>query len=382
MIRCTLLTLLFLAASSCLDARRIFPKTILEFVQEYPLTKHIQCTRNYAFSYEPFPLYQEYAHNYFPNKGYHTDISIIEVPNGIAYIDSGSHVFVNDTFIKETQVKLLEPFQGRDFIERDDLASVFKVSGRVAVINHLYSYNYGLFILEMLTQLALLELYGVEFDYLWIPHGADWIQELLDIWGIDRAKIIPVYINHALQADTIILPTSVTQNDVLVFNTNYHPDFLIKYVREKILQGMKKREISIELPEKIFISRKDARRFAPNEDEIFALFEPLGYRRYELIYLTPTQKIALFMNAKKIISFMGSGSANIVFANPEAHYFEIMHEVVEASYCYICRTLGINYSCINATTFEDLLHGQVWNIGREIPLDLFKKYIHENVLDL
>jgi len=372
----------FFLDTQFLEARRIHPKSIAEFVQKHPQTKWIQCTKDYMFEYPPFPLYQEHKDSYFPNKGYHRDISIIEVPNGVAYIDNSNHVYVNDIFVTETQLKLLEPFQGSQYIERPDLNYVARVPGKVAVINHLYPYNYGLFVLEMLTQIALLEIYNVEYDYLWIPYGCDWIQELLDIWGIDRAKIIPLYLDRAIQADAIILPTSVTQNDVLVFNTNYHPDFLIKYVRAKILNGMKQRGVTIDLPKRIFISRKDARRFAPNEDEIFALFEPLGYRRYELVHFTPTQKIALFMNAEKIISFMGSGSANIVFADQNVHYFEVIHEVVEASYYFICQTLGVKYSCINASTYNELLYGQVWNIGREIPLDLFKNYISQHSLEL
>jgi len=371
-----------LSIASSVDARRIYPKTIAEFVQEYPQTKWIKCTQNYAFDYAPFPLYQEHKDSHFPNKGYHRDISIIEVPNGVAHIDYGGHIFVNDIFVKETQIKTLEPFQGNSHIERADLGHVPKVNGRVALVTHLYPYNYGLFILEMLTVLALLEIQNIQYDYLWIPYGAEWIQEVLDIWGIDRSKIIPVYLDKAIQADTIILPTSVTQNDVMVFNVNYHPDFLIKYVREKMLEGFRKREVIMDLPEKIFISRKDARRFASNEDEIFALFEPLGYRRYELVNFTPIQKIALFVNAKKVISFMGSGCANIIFSHPDVYYLEIMHEFVEASYCFICQTMGVNYNCINSTTYDDLVYGKVWNEGRAISLEIFKDFISKHYLEL
>lgn len=364
------------------EARQISRKSISDFVQLYPQTKWIKCTQNYAFDYPPFPLYEEYKDQYFPNKGNHSDISIVEVPNAVAYIDNGGHVFVNDVFLKETQIKTLEPFQGNEYIQRPDLDYIPKASGRVAIVTHLYPYNYGLFILEMLTVLALLEIHNVEYDYLWIPYGTEWIQEVLDIWGIDRAKIIPLYLGNAITADTIILPTSVTQNDVLVFNVNYHPDFLIKYVREKMLDGFKKRTVTMDLPERIFISRKDARRFALNEDDIFALFEPLGYKRYELVSLTVTEKIALFFNAKKIVSFMGSGSANILFTQPGCHYFEVMHEFVEASYFYICQTIGLQYTSINASTYNDLVHGQVWNVGRALPLDLFENFIQDHAFEL
>lgn len=360
-----------------LEARRIYPKNIAEFMQLYPQTKLIQCTENKAFEYRPFPLYQEHSDTCFPSKGFHNDISIIEVPNGVAYIDKGRYVFVNDIFLKETQVKNIEPFGGSQYIQRDDLESVQKVSGRVVVLNHVWVSMYFHWLADILGQLALLEINNIEYDYIWVPYHAKHMKETLDIWGIDPAKIIPLSLDQAITADTLIVPTSVGQNDVLIIDhVNYYPDFILKYVRDKILDGMKKRTPSKKFSSKVFISRKLATRAVPNEDEIFALFEPFGFERYELTLLSVEEQISLFHNAESIVAFMGSGSTSIMFCRPGTMYTEIIQSFVDATFCFVCDIFNLKYNCINASSYDDLINGNPCSLGRPLPLDIIEDYIN------
>lgn len=372
--------ILFLHVYS-IECRNIYSKTIAEFKQLYPDTKVIECTKNYAFSYPEFPLYPQHKEQCFPNKGFHSDISIFEIPDGIVSVhsyNSAVYVFVNDIFIQETQVKKLEPFQGKSYIQEPELKNIMKIDGRVAVLNHLYSWVYGLFVPEILTSLALLEMQGVEYDYLCIPQGLEYQKEALDIWGIDPDKIIPLWNGQVIQADTIILPTSISQNTgKMVFNVNYYPDFLVKYVREKMLSGVAKMNIQMDFPEKIFISRKDAShaRKVPNEDEVFALFEPFGYKQLQFAKLNMAEKIAVSNHAKSIISFMGSGSTNIIYASPDVKFYEIQQEYVEASYFYVTKGLGFHYDVLNASTEHDLFHSPPFGPGRALPIELVKEFI-------
>lgn len=361
-----------------IESRFIYPKKISEFVQDYPATKVIECTKNYAFSYPEFPLYSEYKDDHFPNQGYHADISILEIPNGIASLHSSGYIFVNDSFIKEIQIKSLEPFPGQSYIQEADLENVFKIEGRVAILNHLYSWIYGLFIPEVLTQLALLELYKVQYDYLWVPYGLSYQKEAFAIWGIDSDKIIPLEAGQAIQADTIILPTSISQNQgKFVFHVNYIPDFLLKYLRKKMLDGIAKMNIQMDFPEKIFISRKDAShaRKVVNEDEVFALFKPFGYKQLEFSKLNMAEKIAVSNHAKSIINFMGSGSTNLLFASDDVKYYEIQQEYVEASYFYMAKTLGLHYEILNASTLNDLLYNPPFAPGRALPREIVQEFI-------
>jgi hypothetical protein len=370
---------IFILLVGTFNARYIYSKKIKEFQKQFPNTKVIECTKNYQFSYPEFPLYSEYKTKRFPNHGLHADISILEIPNAVVSIHPYGFVFVNDVFIKETQLKDIDPFQGYSALQGPeiDLSKITKINGRVALINHLYAYTYSLFILDILTTLALLELQGIEYDYIWIPYNKQFMKEAFDIWGLDTSKIIPLEHGQVLSADVIILPTSISQNPEIISNSNYYPDFLLKYVRNKMLEGVDKMNIQMDFPEKIFMSRKDAgaSRKIPNEDEVFALFEPLGYQRFEFAKFSMAEKIAVANHAKSIVTFMGSGSVNILFALPDIKFYEIHQEWVEASYFFIAKTFGFHYAYLNASKPNDLGTGMPWSKGRELPLDLVKEFI-------
>lgn len=363
-----------------LQAQRIYQQSMLEFMQEFPEARYKQCTNQYEFNHAPFPLYQEFSQSYFPAKGHHNDVFIMEVPNGKAYVDRHGYVHINNRFIKETQIKHLNFFNGQEYIDQNDCHNVKVVSGRVAIVTHLYPYCYGLWIFDVLSQLALLEIHNVEYDYLLIPYGAPHLQETLDIWGIDRSKIIPLYLDVEIQADMIIKPTSVSNDDVSVVCTNYYIDFLLDHVRNKMLKGLESRNVGCDFPEKIFISRNDAggRRAIPNEDDVFALFEPLGFRRYELTSLSMAEKILLFHNAKKIVSFIGSGSTNILFCKPGTHYIEIMQKMVEATFFYIADSFQLKYDVIDDSTYYDLVNGSPWAPSAPVSLDTVRAFLSDH----
>ena len=205
------------------------------------------------------------------------------------------------------------------------------------------------------------------------------MQEALNIWGINPNKIIPLSSNLCLQADTIIIPTSVTQIDTLVYGANYNVDFILQHVRQKLLGTIKSVRADT-FGQKIFISRKDAggKRMIPNEDEIFALFEPLGFKRYELTKLSLSEQIALFHNAKTLVSFLGSGSTNIMFCKPETHYIEIIQSLVDATFFYVADMFQLQYSFIDLSTLQDLKHGGPWSCAQPIPINIVQDFLDEH----
>ncbi|MCX5924262.1 MAG: hypothetical protein NTZ68_02475, partial [Candidatus Dependentiae bacterium] len=89
-----------------------------------------------------------------------------------------------------------------------------KVSGRVAVITRRGSENYAHYLVDLLGRLAILELMGVDYDYLYIPYekpydNKPYIKEILTVWGIDPLKIIqPCGEFNCIEADELIVPSS------------------------------------------------------------------------------------------------------------------------------------------------------------------------------
>jgi hypothetical protein len=371
-----------LSIPTILHATKIYQKSVQEFVQDFPATSYLQCTQNYTLHYQPFPLYPDKAHIFFRNKITFADMYIVNVPFGHVYFNKSAPIFeyfyVNNCFIKETQIKDLNFFQNHAYKKQILPTQCQSIAGRVAIISHVYPYCYALWFFDVLTQLALLELHEIEYDYLIIPYHLPFMQESLELWGIDPTKILDIPYDRCIQADTIIFPTCVSQTSYHAPCTNYYPDFLLKYVREKMLRGINKKNLPRTFPKKIFISRKDAhgKRDIANEDEIFELFEQRGFVRYQLSDLAVTEKIALFYHAKIIVSFVGSGSTNIVFCKPETLYIEITQKMVEASYFFISNIFNLKYLSLNDSKLPDLYENDgAWTSSVPLSLQCVKNFL-------
>jgi hypothetical protein len=363
-----------------LHATRIYQKSLPEFIQDYPATNFLQCTHNYAFEHNTFPLYSHVSQKLFPPAGYHADIFIFQVLQATAYFDQSNYVFINNCFLQETQIRDLNFFQNQKYIDQEINPINVKVHGTVAIIFHLYPSCYAHWMLDIFSQLAMLELNKIAYDYLCIPYYEKFMQESLDLWHIDRKKIIPLQQGMHIQADAIIMMTSVSRADVIASCSNYYVDFLLRYTRNKLLNGVKSLNLKQQFAEKIFISRKDAggKRAIPNEDEVFELFKPLGFVRYELRGLSVAEKIALFAQAKTIVSFVGSGSTNIIFCQPGTHYIEITQKMVEASYFFIADSFNLQYSSIDDSTCYDLYYGLPSSPAAALSLDRVKEFISQH----
>lgn len=358
----------------------------LEFGKLNPQAQILQCTKDYAFNFKTYPLYPEQADKRFPNIGLYQDIYIVSVPHGIAHFCSCNNfwginglIFINNYFIKECQIKDISPFylHKTNTIQIDFAPDNYYVKGSVAICSHLYPDCYGHFMLDILCQLALLEIYNIEYDYLCIPYKQKFMVEALELWGIEKQKIIPLEFNRTIQADTIIIPTSVTQTQIYAPNANYTVDFLIHYVSKKILNNGLKINTQFKKSSKIFISRKDAnnKRFVPNEDEIFELFAKQGFHRYELTKLSLAEQILLFHNASEIVSFAGSGALNIIFSQPNTKYIEIVQTMLDATFFFLTNIFDIDYNCLNTTNHVDIENSHPGTKGKVIDLKLVQNFL-------
>jgi len=373
------------------SAESIFQKikqvSVAEFTQLNPDAEIVQCTQNYSYNFKQYPLYQEHMQSRFPNQGIFRDTYIISTPNGVANLYEDTYwgvpglVFINDCFIKECQIKNISPFwYGRtDTISINSTPLPIELDGSVAISWHLFPNCYGHFILDVLCQLALLEIHNIQYDYLCIPCSHPFMQDLLDLWGIDSDKIIPFEHNIQIKADKIIVPTAVTQTPQVIWFTNYTMDFLIKYVREKLLKNINQKAINQNFSKKIFISRKDSKlRSIANEDQIFKEFETRGFQRYELSRLSIEEQILLFSNADEIVSFVGSGSTNIIFSKPGTKYIELIQTMVDATFFFLADIIQLEYYYIDDSTYNDFVSGNQNSSGREFSLEKIQDFLLKN----
>lgn len=367
--------------------RNVSIKNITNFVKDFPLTQVKQVTSYYKFNYRPFPLRFIYGNRLWFPAGFFRDLFILEVKDGITYINAEEkennmysyYLFVNDIFLEECSHYHLKPKQ----LFFSDLAEVQYIKGRVAIVHDIFYPEYGHFILDLLSNLALLELNNVQYDYLLIPSNYQYMKEVLDLWGIDQSKIIISQNNHPIKADTLIFNTApgIMVDKGLGGFGLYRIDFLIQYIRQKLLDGVNKLNLSLPYSLKIFLSKKDSvmgGRNIPNEDDVFNEFKKLGYERYEFSKMSMAEKIYRASKATHLVSSVGSGSLHAIFMQPKGCLIEIQTTYPESSFCYLVQNVGIDYKCINCTTFEDLRNNNWLTAGKNISIDIIKNFLNNH----
>jgi hypothetical protein len=317
-------------------------KSLQEVLQKHPEIKYQNCFGKVEFDFKPFAL--SYA---IPHKGYFKDCFILEIPHGKVQGQEG-HVFINNTMIQE--MVWADRYEYLLQIPHLSSEAFQKVSGKVAVIaQHAHS-NYCHFFNEVLCRLALLEMHGVEYDYLYVMSHSKFVKDALKLWGIDESKIIhPTTCNFGIQADRLILPSLVlnTNNGFFHAGVNTHP-LTLKYVREKLLHNAQEEIKKDRFSHRVFISRRDApSRRILNEDEIFDYLKTKGFERYDTGKMSVAEQIALFANADVVIGEHGAGLTNIMFCKTDALIIEIFQNLIDTSFWFPAQALNLNYIPLN-----------------------------------
>ena len=353
-----------------------------EILKKYPEIQYQKCLEKTPYDFKPFPPCSLY-----PHKGICSDCFILRIPNGKVQGIEGN-VFVDDTIIDEMVWQgLFQPLMAIPKISED---KIIKVSGRVAVIAQpLYSYYFHWF-QDILGRLALLEMSGIEYDYLYVPNYKKYMQQTLELWGIDSKKIIsPDSKDFCIQADEVIVPSYVlNKNQGFNKYAGFHQNPLTsQYVSKKLIQTAQTKNIdTINFAKRIFISRKDApKRKILNEDEIFKLFEAKGFVRYELSKLSVAEQILLFNQAEMVVGEHGAGMTNCLFCKPGTKVIEIFQALIDSGPWWITQVMGLDYSCIktvkvDANYFSHFvlkpeIYGKAWKSEMYVSMDEVKKVV-------
>ncbi len=320
--------------------------------------QYISCFPAQPFEYAQLPLTND--HYLHPYQGVFDKTFILRISNGWVFGHEG-WVLLNGATIHELiwQNVFLSTDLYNAVQEKDPLV----INGRVAVIGQSgYGYYYH-WMVEVLGRLALLEMHGIEYDFLYVPQQTQFMKESLELWGIDACKIISASNDQRVIAHELIVPSLVSKAQVngcprLV---HYVPEYIVNYIRKKLLEGAQKRSHTCEYNKKIFISRKDAAsRKIINEDDIFPLFHAAGFTRYYLTQMSLAEQVQLFKNAEIIVGPIGSGLTNIIFCNPGVKIIELYQARRDSTIWNLSYLLGLNnnHYCVRTTDFIDEREGQ------------------------
>jgi len=329
----------------------------------------------------------------FPHKGYFHELFILHIPNGRTQGMCG-HVFVDNKLSDE--MARGDRFECLVEIPKIKEENIKKISGQVAVIaqhgagGKWANYYHTLF--EVFGRLAMLEIAGIEYDWLYVPLDKKYVREILELWGIDFSKIIaPDSEQFSIEADQLIVPSMVINTSCGHAHAgNFQHPITSTYIREKLLKKALEKNIDIStFSKRIFISRNDvpnARRIL-NEDQIFQLLAKKGFERYQLGKMSVLEQILLFYNAEIVVSEQGSGLTNSLFCKSETLVIEVFQKLIDNCFWWISclcnlRYLPIKTLDIDTNYYADWRNANMGyyfenNIAQlEVPLDEIQKIIN------
>lgn len=350
--------------------------SLAEILPQNPQISYIPCKEQFPFLYKPLPFAND--HYLHPFSGIFKPTFILTIPQGHVFGLDG-WVLINDCLISELIWQNV--FLSSDMLNAARNNPIIEKKGRVAVITQTgFSYYYH-WITEVLGRLALLEMKGIEYDFLYVPNTAPYMLETLLLWGIDPSKIIVASDNHIIKADELIVPSLISSVSVngcprLV---HYIPTYIVEYIRNKLLTSAMRHQNNYNFDKRIFISRQDAAfRKILNEDEVFDLLQLHGFKRFYLTQLSILEQILLFYNAEIIVGSLGSGLTNVLFCNTQTKIIELYQARRDCTIWNLSQMAGIkDHHCIKTTEFIDAREGQY---DTAIPLEIIQQVIKELII--
>lgn len=336
--------------------------SIPTLLQKNPTITYQKCHDATSFQLKPFP-WSLWNHQH-PHKGIFAQTFILTIPDGRAYTEYGFVIIDEKYMLRELMLPNYYFHHSINLINESIGGKVRKVAGRVAVITRRDAGTYGHWIIDILGRIALLEIMGIDYDWLYIPYNKPFMKETLELWGIDTEKIIdPSEEFSAIQADELIVPSLVSKRiptkgeyfSSYTPLTVYYPSWATEYIRNKYIPLLSQNNRNNNFAKRIFISRNDsAVRRIINEDDVFELFKPFGFERYKLSALSFIEQLDLFHNAEIIISPNGSGLSNIMFCKPTTRIIEIFQARADSSFYNLAQTIGLDYSYIATSSFDEV----------------------------
>jgi capsular polysaccharide biosynthesis protein len=182
--------------------------------------------------------------------------------------------------------------------------------------------NYCHWILDWLPQLAFLGAQCRSPDTVVItpPLTTQFQRTSLNLCGFTSDRIIEVGNFTALQVRELLVPGRIA--------TPAHraAPWAMAHLRSMLgFTSLSAHRTSDRLPDKIFVSRSDARRrVLINEDDLGGRLRDLGYTVINLSNLGLDDQIALFSSASRVVSLHGAGLTNFVFSRHGARLLEIL----------------------------------------------------------
>jgi hypothetical protein len=276
---------------------------------------------------------------------------VIEIANGRVYADNWDSVaiigpdnkLVGDVSFQHSRAtwSMCPPEENNIFQQRYFLEPV-RVSGTVCSLlagGGAAMGNYYHWLVDSLPRLHLVREAGLfaGIDYFLVyDRNSSFVRDSLTALGIRPEQIIDVTTHRHLQAERLIVTSSVRGNG------RHTPEWATGFLGSAYLPLPASVRTFSPL---VYVSRRDASmRRELNEAEFLPILKEFGFESYALSELSFIEKVSLFSGAEAIVSPVGAGLANLVFAQAGTPLLELHpHTFVEPEAYDTAYRVGMPY---------------------------------------
>jgi capsular polysaccharide biosynthesis protein len=240
------------------------------------------------------------------------------------------------------------PSQHRIFSQ--DLPPLKQVDGTVAVLAGLSGNTYYHWMIDILPRFELLRRSGIhltEMDWFLVNNNQPGFQqETLDLLDIPTSKILQSDRYPHLQAKQLIVPSFPA-------HLGWAQPWALAFLRQEFLSKINV-ETASNYPEKIYISRANANyRRVLNEPDVIEYLDKFGFVAIAPESLSFQAQVALFSQARIIISPHGSGLTNTIFSQPGTTVVELVSpHYIRHYYWQISQQLQLNHYYLPGELFS------------------------------
>lgn len=238
--------------------------------------------------------------------------------------------------------------------------------------------NYWHWMYDVLPRLKIIEKKKLVFDYYLFPDLKEKFQkDTLDLLKINPKKRLSSRIYRHFYADNIIVTSHpyTFLNDPNLDSLKI-PNWISEFLKKKFLEIGKQKSKLKNLPEKIFINRKDGKslRYIINNYQVEELLRKEGFKSLTMSNFSFADQVVLFNNAKEIIGLHGAAFANLVFCKPKTKIIEMRPDSAGDVIKNLAISNDLNYFDITQKPKTINFNNQQGDI--EINIDLLKQKVN------
>jgi capsular polysaccharide biosynthesis protein len=265
----------------------------------------------------------------------------IHVPGvGIAKLDGG-RVFADGVVVsgdgralaRDCAPDFRQPFEKHWLLNVPKLRRPKKISGRLLVVASHAADNYYHWLLEELPRL-LLACESTQFDKILLTEKP-FTDSVLQCLQIDVPRIPVTAISH-YRADKLIVPSYLAP-------TGFPSPKMVELLKSFSLRYAPQDEQS--RPEKIYISRRSAKRRTVNDEtRLIAELQARGFHEVLLEKLSLQEQMRTFRAAKFVVAPHGAGLANLTFCQTGGKVIELFNNgYVHHCFAQLAGLVGMSY---------------------------------------